>query len=87
MMATRCGSIDPGIIEYVIRKHGLTVDDVERTLNKESGLLGVSGLSGDFRELRTAEESGHADAHRALLMFAYRVRLGIGQMAAANRRH
>jgi acetate kinase len=83
MMATRCGSIDPGIIEHVMRKHGLGVDEVDRALNKESGLLGVSGVSADMREVRKAAGAGDPRAALALKMFAYRVRLGIGAMAAA----
>lgn len=85
MMASRSGSIDPGIIFHVMRKHGLSVDDVDRILNKESGLLGVSGLSSDVRDLWKAVKEQKHD-HRiptALEMFAYRVRLGIGAMAAA----
>ena len=83
MMATRSGSIDPGVIPYVMRKHGLTADDVERALNHESGLLGVSGVSGDFREVQKAADAGIRDADLARLMFAYRVRVGIGALAAA----
>jgi acetate kinase len=82
MMATRCGSLDPGIILHVMRKHGLTADDVDRALNKESGLLGVSGHSGDYRQVRDKARIGHHPSELALETFAYRVRLGIGAMAA-----
>jgi acetate kinase len=83
MMATRSGSIDPGAILYVMRKHGLTVDQMEHVLNYESGLLGVSGVSGDIREVRKAANEGSREASLAFHMFTYRVRLGIGAMAAA----
>jgi acetate kinase len=83
MMATRCGSLDPGAIIYAMRHHGLSVDDIERTLNRESGLLGVSGLSDDFRVVEKAIFSRNAKANLAFDIFAYRVRLGIGAMAAA----
>jgi acetate kinase len=82
MMATRSGSIDPGIIIHVMRHHGLSVDDVEDALNHKSGLLGVSGHS-DIREVWKAAAEGSRLADRALYMFAYRVRLGIAAMAAS----
>jgi acetate kinase len=83
MMATRSGSIDPGIVTHVIRKHGLTADEVDRVLNKESGLLGVSGVSGDLREVWEAAAGGNRDADRALAMFAHHVRVGVAAMAAS----
>lgn len=83
MMATRSGSIDPGVIVYVMRHHGLTVDQIEHALNYESGLLGVSGVSADIREVQKAANAGHREADLALAMFAYRVRLGVAAMAAA----
>jgi acetate kinase len=85
MMATRSGSIDPGIILHVMRKHGLSVDDVDRILNKESGLLGVSGVSSDMRDLWKAvtHETNDHRIGTALEMFEYRIRLGVGAMAAA----
>lgn len=83
MMATRSGSVDPGVIDYVMRKHGLTAEQVDHALNKESGLLGVSGVSADFREVRKAADAGDVRAALALAMFAYRVGVGVGAMAAA----
>ncbi|MDB5312708.1 MAG: acetate kinase [Gemmataceae bacterium] len=83
MMATRCGAVDPGIMLYVMRHRGLTVDDVERVLDKESGLLGVSGVSADIREVRKAATGGNARAATALKLFSYRIQLGIGAMTAA----
>jgi len=83
MMTTRSGSVDPGAILHVMRHHGLTVDQVEHALNKQSGLLGVSGVSSDIREVRKAAESGNQRAATALEMFAYRVQLGIAAMMTA----
>jgi acetate kinase len=83
MMGTRCGAIDPGVLIHVQRHHGLTVDQIEHALNAESGLLGVSGVSGDMREVERAAAAGDSRAALALDMFAYRVRTGVGAMAAA----
>lgn len=85
MMATRSGSVDPGAIDYVMRKHGLTPEQVDHALNKESGLLGVSGVSGDLRRVWAAAEAHDDRANLAVRMFAHRVRLGIASMAAAVR--
>jgi len=65
MMGTRCGSIDPAILIYLIRHKGASAEQLDRTLNQESGLLGVSGLSGDMREILEAMETNE----RALLAF------------------
>ena len=54
MMGTRIGSIDPGILVYLIRHRGYTADQLDRILNQESGLLGVSGISGDMRKILSA---------------------------------
>lgn len=81
MMATRSGSIDPGAILHVQQRHGLTAAQVERTLNRESGLLGVSGVSGDMREVLTAARTGHAGSQLALAMYTHRVRQAIGALA------
>jgi len=83
MMATRCGSIDPGLIEYVGRRHGMSAADIDRALNRESGLLGVSGVSADLRDVRAAAAGGNPRAVLAVEMFTHRLRLGIGAMAAA----
>src|SRR5260370_26499562 len=56
MMGTRSGSIDPSIVLHVQQHHGLTADQVETALNRESGLLGVSGISGDMREVLAAAQ-------------------------------
>src|SRR5439155_16857187 len=59
MMATRSGSVDPGLLTHVLRHHGLSADDLDHALNFESGLLGVSGVSPDLRQVREAAATGH----------------------------
>ncbi len=83
VMATRSGSIDPSIVELLARKEGVTAADVVDLLNTESGLLGVSGLSSDMRDLAAAAADGHEDAAMAVDLFADRVRKQIGAYAAA----
>lgn len=81
MMGTRTGSLDPGVILYLMQNHGLDAKALERLLYKESGLLGVSGISSDMRTLRArASEPGAA---KALALFAYRIVREIGSLAAA----
>lgn len=80
MMGTRSGSIDPGIIIYLIRHRGYTADQLDRILNKQSGLCGVSGLSGDMREITEAMETGNERAQLAFEVFAHRLCQGIGAM-------
>lgn len=82
MMGTRVGDIDAGLVLYLIRTLGCTPDQVDKLLNKESGLLGVSGgISSDTRELARADDDPAAE--EALEVFAYRVRKYIGAYAAA----
>jgi acetate kinase len=81
MMATRSGSVDPGILLHVQRRHGLTVEQVEAALNHESGLLGVSGISGDMREILAAARAGHERARLALAVYTRRVRQAVGALA------
>jgi acetate kinase len=84
VMGTRSGDLDPAILDYVAAKEGLSLPEMEGVLNKQSGLLGISGLTNDMREL-LAEANEHND-RRALLaieMFAYRVRKYIGSYLAA----
>ena len=84
VMGTRSGDIDPAIVDFVSAKEGMTPRDVDAMLNKQSGLLGVSGLTADMREL-LAEESEHADrrARLAVDLFAYRVKKYLGAYLAA----
>jgi acetate kinase len=81
MMATRSGSIDPGIVMHVQRHYGLSVESVERVLNRESGLLGVSGVSADMREVLAAARQGHSRANLAVEIYTRRVRQAIGGLA------
>jgi acetate kinase len=82
-MGTRSGSIDPAVIEFIADKENLSIKEVLTILNKESGVLGISGLSSDFRDLEEAMAQGHARAKLALSIFNYRVRKYIGEYAAA----
>lgn len=81
MMGSRSGSVDPGILLHVQREHGLTVEQLDHALNRESGLLGVSGVSSDFRLVEAAALQGHQRAQLALRLHADRVRAAIGAMA------
>jgi acetate kinase len=81
MMATRCGSIDPSIVLHVQQRHGLTAEQVEAALNHESGLLGVSGLSADMRQILDAAHAGQPQAQLALAIYTRRVRQAIGALA------
>jgi len=81
MMATRSGSIDPGIVTHVQRHHGLTAEQVETALNRESGLLGVSTVSADMRQVLEAARQGHEQARLAIGIYTHRVRQAIGAMA------
>jgi acetate kinase len=80
MMATRSGSIDPSIVLHVQQRHGLTAEQVEVALNRESGLLGVSGLSADMRQILDAVHAGHPQAQLALAIYTRRVRQAIGAL-------
>jgi acetate kinase len=82
MMATRSGSVDPGILTHVQRRHGLGADEIDGALNEASGLLGVSGISGDMREVLTAGRAGHERARLAIAIYVHRVRQAIGALTA-----
>lgn len=82
MMGTRPGAIDPGILLHVLKRNLLTVAELEKTLWHESGLLGVSGVSSDFRQVQAAADTGHERARLALALYAGRVRAAIGALAA-----
>jgi acetate kinase len=81
MMATRSGSIDPSIVLFVQQRHGLSAEQVESILNRESGLLGVSGVSADMRRVLSAARGGDDQAQLALAIYAHRVRQTIGALA------
>ena len=72
IMGTRSGDIDPGALIYLLRESGLSHQDLDRILNEESGLLGLSGVSGDVRELERLAASGEHKAEFALAAFAFR---------------
>lgn len=82
-MGTRCGTVDPAVVKFICNKEGLTVDEFDNIMNKKSGILGVSGISNDFRDVEAAMNEGNARAKLALDIFYYRVRMTIGQFAAA----
>jgi acetate kinase len=83
MMGTRSGSIDPGIIIYLVRHCGYKADQLDRILNKESGLKGLSGLSGDMREILSAITAGNERAKLAFDVFVHRLCREIGGMLAS----
>jgi acetate kinase len=82
MMGTRSGSVDPGILTYLMRQKGLSGEGLDTILNKESGLLGVSGVSGDMREILAAMKKGHERAQLAFDIYIHRLRSGVGAMVA-----
>jgi acetate kinase len=82
MMGTRSGSVDPGILLYLQREHGLTVEELDHALNYSSGLLGISGVSSDLAQVEIAAARGNQRARLAFDMFADRVRSAIGALAA-----
>ncbi|MCL5779809.1 MAG: acetate kinase [Firmicutes bacterium] len=82
-MGTRTGDIDPAIVPFLMEKENLSVGEVNDVLNKKSGVLGVSGLSSDFRDLEQAAEQGNKRAELALSMFAYSIIKYIGAYTAA----
>jgi acetate kinase len=84
VMGTRSGDLDPAILDYVAGKEGLTLHEMDALLNKQSGLLGISGLTNDMRELLAeAEEHDDRRARLAIELFCYRVRKYIGAYLAA----
>ncbi|MCR1898150.1 acetate kinase [Irregularibacter muris] len=82
-MGTRSGDIDPAIVTFLMEKEGMTSQEVNDILNKKSGVLGISGVSSDFRDIEGAAEEGNKRAQLALDVFNYRVRTTIGAYAAA----
>jgi acetate kinase len=82
MMGTRSGSIDPGILTYLMRKGGLSGGQIDDLLNTKSGLLGISGISSDMRQIVAAMKEGNPRAKLAFDIFVHRLQSGIGSMAA-----
>ena len=82
-MGTRSGDMDAGIMEYLMKQYNLSMDEMMTILNKKSGVLGISGVSSDFRDLDDAAAEGNQRAALAVEVFAYKVRKMIGEYAAA----
>ena len=83
VMGTRAGDVDVAAVTYIMKKENLTVDEMDNILNKKSGVLGISGVSSDFRDIEEAAEHGNDRAETALDVFAYKVAKRIGAYAAA----
>jgi acetate kinase len=81
MMGTRSGTLDPGLLIHVLRDRGVTVEELNDVLHRRAGLLGVSGVSSDFRQVEAAAAEGHERARLALEVYAYRVRATVGALA------
>ncbi len=82
-MGTRCGTIDPAVVTFLMKKENMTPDEMDTYMNKKSGVLGVSGVSSDFRDLTAAAKQGNERAKLAIDIFCYRVKTFIGSYAAA----
>jgi acetate kinase len=82
-MGTRSGDIDPAVVPFLMEKENISVKDVENILNKQSGVLGLSGVSSDFRDIEAAEKSGNKRAKAALEVFYYKVAKYVGEYSAA----
>ena len=82
MMGTRCGSIDPGILVYLIRHRGSTAEELDEIMNRKSGLLGVSGISGDMRKIESAIDAGNQRAQVAVDVYVHRLLRELGAMLA-----
>ena len=86
MMGTRSGSIDPAILTYIMRREGISFDEMDAVLNRESGVLGISGLSADMRDVLAAADEGNEQANLAIDMYVYRIQKAIGGFYAAMTR-
>ncbi|MFN3134931.1 MAG: acetate/propionate family kinase [Candidatus Kryptonium sp.] len=83
LMGTRSGDLDPAVILYIMSKEGLTMSEINALLNKHSGLLGISGISSDMREIISEMKNGNQKAKLAFEVFCYRIKKYIGAYAAA----
>ncbi len=82
MMDTRVGDVDPGALTFIMKKHGMSVDELQKVINKESGVAGVTEISSDMREIEAADKAGNERAHLALEMYEQRIIKYIGAYAA-----
>lgn len=82
-MGTRCGCIDPAIMPFLMERTGMSPKEMDTYMNKKSGMLGISGISSDFRDLESAAAEGNTRAQLALDMFTYKVKQYIGSYAAS----
>lgn len=82
MMGTRCGDVDPGALTYLMERHGLSDADIQKMINKESGVAAISGISNDMREIEAAVNAGHERATLALEMYEHRIIKYVGAYAA-----
>src|SRR5262249_52848469 len=82
MMGTRSGTIDPGMLVYLLRQKGLDMNELDHALNYESGLLGVSGVSSDMRQV-LSELPHNPDAQLAVEVYVHRIKQTVGAMAAS----
>lgn len=83
MMGSRCGDIDPSAVTYLMQKTGKQPQEMADFLNKECGVLGITGISSDMREIEAADANGDKMANLALAMYNYRIKKYIGAYAAA----
>ena len=83
VMGTRCGDLDPAVLEYLAGKKGMSISEITSYLNKKSGVLGISGVSSDFRDLLAGIKEGNDRCRLALDMFSYRVLKYVGSYVAA----
>jgi len=82
-MGTRCGTIDPAVVTFLMNKEGLSTEELDAIMNKKSGVLAISGVSSDFRDLDDAVDQGNERAALALEVFSYQVKKFIGAYACA----
>jgi acetate kinase len=82
-MGTRSGDVDPGLHAHLARQLGWSLERIDEVLNRGSGLLGLSGLTNDMRELEAAAERGHAGARLAIEVFCYRIAKSLAALSCA----
>ena len=83
LMGTRCGNVDPSTVTFLQKAHNFTADEMDAYMNKKSGLVGISGVSSDMRDLTAAAESGNERAKLAKEILIYDIKKDIGALAAA----